>query len=565
MKPALFGFLFCAALAAQPANLEGTVVNQTNGQPIAGVHIRMITGAFGDSDGDQTVYGSISDRAGHFSVNGMKAGLYILAIERAGFTEAPAAKPKAPFNMVALKPGQHLADYKIEMTPRATVSGRVVDEYGDPVTHISVDLEPLPGSNLSFSPFGGPRSGSTDDRGEFHLVTGPGRFYVRVATFMRQMDGAEIRTDGSSGAPFIQTYYPSAANTSSASLLQAAPGQDLAGLEIRLLRGATVPGSSGTLSISGVVNGLPENPQMVQVTLLQGESPDVMYNSNSTNVTNDGKFHFGRLQAGLYRVVARYSSGKTHVRSQPVDTTLGSADETNVQLTLAPGEELTGTLTIAGGAAPEAATPKRTVRLEAVGSMNQFGDDPPGSGDVGAGGAFRITNVLPGKFRPVVEPLPEDGYIESVKLDNMPIADSLLDFTHGVQSAHLKITINRNGAEVSGTVLDAEGKPLLTPMVMIYLVTEPKQMQEMQEDDLHRVTEGKFTIKAVRPGKYRLIAIDALGLFASGDVDMDSDNNDQMKKLFDAAEEIEIKAGDRVVKDVKAIDKMPGKEPRAEQ
>jgi hypothetical protein len=34
-----------------------------------------------------------------------------------------------------------------------------------------------------------------------------------------------------------------------------------------------------------------------------------------------------------------------------------------------------------------------------------------------------------------------------------------------------------------------------------------------------------------------------------------------MKMLFNSAEEIQIKPGDRIVKDLKAIDKLPGKEP----
>jgi hypothetical protein len=563
MKPAILGFLFCVALAAQPASVEGTAVNQTNGQPIAGVHVRLVTGDFGGPGNDQMVYGAISDRTGHFSITDMKPGLYMVMPERTGFVQAPSAKPATPVRFVPLKPGQHLTGVRVEMTPRATISGRVLDEYGDPVQYVSVQFEPVPGSPQTDSFNIGQGMSATDDRGEFHLVTAPGRYYLKASGFIRQDGSSEVRTDGTSAAPFVATYYPGATSTSGASIVQAAPGQDIAGLEIRLARASAATGAAASLTISGVVTGLPDNA-MVEVMLRHGDSPDQMNEAGSTTVYRIGKFSFGQLQPGFYRLVARYSSGKTHLRSQPVDLTLGNADETNVQLVLAPAEELTGTLAIAGDSTPAAPAEKRSVRLEPVDSEFQDGDNETASGDVDRNGAFRIADVAPGSFRPVVEPLPENAYIESVLLDDTPVTDNILDLSHGVKGAHIQITVSRNGAQVSGTVLDKDGQPLLNPMVMIYLMRDPKQMHEMRMDDQHRAIEGKYTIKAIRPGKYRLFALDALSLFsAAGDVD--TDNDELMKSFFNSAEELEIKPGDRVVKDLKAIDKPPGKEPRVAQ
>jgi protocatechuate 3,4-dioxygenase beta subunit len=559
MKPAFLGFLFCATLAAQPASLEGTVVNQATGQPIAGVHVRFVTGDFSDI---QIVYGAISDRAGQFSVTNMKPGLYVVVAERTGFVAAPSAKPATPVAFVPLKPGQHLAGYKLEMTPHATISGRVVDEYGDPVQHVAVQLEPASGSP-QIDPFAGWQSNSTDDRGEFHLVASPGRYYLKAPNFPDQHEYApEIRTDGTSAAPYAATYYPSAASTSAASIVQAAPGQDIAGLEIRLTRQTAAAGVGSTFTISGIVIGAPDNT-MASVFLQHGESPGQMYDSQGGNTGPDGKFVFRGMQPGAYRLSAHYSSGKTYLQSQPVDLTLGSSDQTNVQLVLAPPEEITGTLEITGEA-PPAPAEKRTVRLDPASPFDTSGNPETTPGEVDAKGAFRIGNVAPGRFVPVVDPLPENAYIQSVTLDNAPAPGNVLDFSRGVKGSHIKITVSRNGAQVSGRVLDKDGQPLVSPLVMIFLVTDPKQLREMQPEDQHRVTEGKYTIKAIRPGKYRLFAIDALSLFSSA-TDRDPDDDEVMKTFFNSAEEIEIKPGDRIVKDLKAIDKLPGKEPHAAQ
>jgi hypothetical protein len=562
MKPALLGFLFCATLAAQPASMEGTVLNQATGQPLAGVHVRLVTGDFTDSGADQIVYGAISDRAGHFSITNMKPGIYMVFPERAGFVQAPSAKPAAPFTFVPLKPGQQLAGYKLEMTPHATISGRVVDEYGDPVQRVSVQLEPVAGG-AQIDPFTGWQSNSTDDRGEFHMVASPGRYYLKAPNFPDQHEYApEVRTDGTSAAPYAVTYYPSAASTSAASIVQAAPGQDIAGLEIRLTRQTAAGGVGSTFTISGIVTGTPDNT-MASVFLQHGESPGQMYDSQGGITGRDGKFVFRGMQPGAYRLSAHYSSGKTYLQSQPVDLTLGSSDQTNVQLVLAPPEEITGTLEITGEA-PPAPAEKRTVRLNPASPFDTGGNPETTPGEVDAKGAFRIGNVAPGRFVPVVDPLPENAYIQSVMLDNTPAPDNVLDLSRGVKGSHIKITVSRNGAQVSGTVLGKDGQPLLSPLAMVCLASDPSQLGEIQPDDQHRVTEGKYTIKAIRPGKYRLFALDVLTL-ASDSPDADTDDDELMKMLFNSAEEIEIKPGDRIVKDLKAIDKLPGKEPHASQ
>jgi hypothetical protein len=270
------------------------------------------------------------------------------------------------------------------------------------------------------------------------------------------------------------------------------------------------------------------------------------------------------LQPGSYRLSAHFSSGKTYLQSQPVDLTLGSSDQTNVQLVLASPEEIIGTLEITGDAPLATPAEKRTVRLDPAFPFDTAGNPETTPGEVDAKGAFRIGNVGPGRFVPVVDALPEKAYIQSVTLDNAPAPDKVLDFSRGVKGSHIKITVSRSGAQVSGTVLDKDGQPLLSPLVMVCLASDPSQLREIQEDDQHRVTEGKYTIKAIRPGKYRLFAIDVLTL-ASDAPDANSDDDELMKTFFNSAEEIELKPGDRIVKDLKAIDKLPGKEPYAVQ
>jgi hypothetical protein len=550
MRPALLVlFWLAASLHAQQASVEGVVTDHSTGQRLPGVHVRMIGADISNNSGGiQAVYGATSDEAGHFSVENLTPALYLVIAERAGFVQI-GASPAVPLaiGMLPVKTGQHVTDYKLEMTPRALIAGRVVDEYGDPVEHISVGLEPVPPDRLQQTLFGR-SNGATDDRGEFFLLTAPGKYYVKASPPNRVGGPPEIRSDGTSAAPFADTYYPRAANAGAASPVQVAAGQDLTGIEIRLTRSAA--GASGRgFTISGIVTGAPENAR-ISVVLRYGESEGQLYSSRFATTGPDVKFSFSGLQPGHYSVTALYSSGKTSLQSRPVALHL-AADETTLQLALAPGEDLTGALELVGDA-PAGESAKHTVRLESVDNSNPLGQTEPPAVEVGKDGAFRIGNVPPGKFKPVVEPMPENGYVKAVTLDGKPADNSVLDLSQGAGGSRVRITVSRAGAEVSGRILGKDGEPT-AGLVEVFLLTDPKQVDE---NDTNRSGDGKYSFKAVRPGKYRLFALDILELM-QGFTGTDEDG--MMKSFFDAAEEIEVKEGDRIAKDITAITKSPEK------
>lgn len=540
MRPAILLLILAAPLPAQPASVDGVVVNHATGQPIGGVHVQLITGVF-DSGGIDAAYGAVSDKAGHFSITGMKPGFYMVMLERTGFVPTQPTGP-LPLATLALKAGQNLTGHKLEMNPRAMILGRVVDEYGDPVQGVSVQLRPVPPDPDSVIGLG--ESGnSTDDRGEFRILTSPGRYYLLASPERSRNDGSEIRSDGSNPAPYVATYYPGAADASSASIVHAAPGQDVAGIEIHLIQGAA-PGRGFT--VAGQVTGIPEGGR-ANVMLRFGDSPDKLYDARSFVTTPDGKFSIAGLQPAFYSVLAQCASGKTSLQSQTVDFQLAGADQTDLQLNLRPGEELTGTIEIAGDSPPGVSIEKRSVSLLPADTSSGWGAETvPGEAD--KSGAFRLSNVRHGRFRVAVEPLPDNAFVKSITLDNTAVPDSILDFSRGVTGSRLKIAISLNGAQISGKVLDKDGEPSISPFAV---VTVWKDEKEIQLDDSNRVSNGTYTIKGLSPGKYRVAAMDMLGMgdFAGGGDD------DAMKAVKASATEIEVKEGDRIVKDLKVTGK----------
>jgi 5-hydroxyisourate hydrolase-like protein (transthyretin family) len=140
MKTAALLVILCASLAAQPASVEGTVVNRTNGQPMSGVHVRLILGESTDSP---EVYGATSDEAGRFSFPQLKPGSYLTLVDRVGFFQMQPKGAKTAGVYTTVKAGERLTDLKLEMAEHAVITGRVLDDNGDPPQNGYVQLMPV--------------------------------------------------------------------------------------------------------------------------------------------------------------------------------------------------------------------------------------------------------------------------------------------------------------------------------------------------------------------------------------------------------------------------------------
>jgi len=242
--------------------------------------------------------------------------------------------------------------------------------------------------------------------------------------------------------------------------------------------------------------------------------------------------------AQFYQVSATYSAGNVRLRSQNADVRL-DGDVADVHLQLATGGELAGSIEIAGDA-PGTPVEKRTIQLEFT--PPQFNGPLP-SVPIQGDGSFRLTDVFPGKYRVKVQPMPENGYIKSVTVDSAP-QGPIVDLTHG--GSRLKVVLSRNAGRISGTVLDQEGKPLVDTLAIVLLAQDLEHLDDAKNERVD--SGGRYSFQGVAPGKYRLLAVDAL---RSGAIR----GEDEIKKVLQSAEEIEIHEGEQLKKDLRPVTK----------
>jgi len=535
MRSALLFVCGCAGLIAQQASIEGTAINAVTREPLSDVHIRLVAFTF---NGPTSAYGAISDRAGHFSIATIRPGTYVPTPERSGFLFVNAKPSEARLPSLTLKPGEHRTDWVVEMTPRAILSGRVLDENGDPVQGVQVHIVEVSSDTPPLGLAQVPNLG-TDDRGEFRIVGPPGKFYLRAEIRgWLPNDRPEIRADGTAEPAYGSTFYPSTPAKNRATLVEAIAGKEVGGFDIRLQR-------QHGMALNGTVSGIPENGEGARpIVIIQfGESAQRISSGRSAAVAADGKFSFPAVQPGFYRLWATYGAANTQMVSRTVELQVENGNPPNVDLALTPGIAFAGTLVMEGDP-PGQPFEKATLRLEPAGPAGGYGLRQTG-GEVDRDGSFHMENVAPAKFRVRVDPLPENAYVKTVEVDGAVSADGTVDCST-VRPNRVKVTVSRKGAQIAGTALDENGERLLSAMAVVWLVQDPK---DLRQDSTQRVTpDGKYTFHGVGPGKYRLLLVDAFRIGGN-------DPAETLSKLLERGEEIEIKEGDRMVKDLRMLPK----------
>jgi protocatechuate 3,4-dioxygenase beta subunit len=327
---------------------------------------------------------------------------------------------------------------------------------------------------------------------------------------------------------YAPVYYPGATTLSQATPTPLGPGEERAGLDFQLQR---VP----VARIEGVIANATGQPlQNIQITLTDLNQAAPGIGGNSTRADPDGAFRFTNVAPGQYRIAARAvvgggggrggGRGMGPLRGQTgtgpdidavrlwasMDVTVDGRDITNVGLSLQHGVNASGRLVFQGTTLQPPADLTR-MRVSLVPADPAAGRElaAPVAGRVDAAGRVSMTSITPGRYRLTVGGAPQGWMLESAVVDGQDVLDFPLDIKPGQPPGSATITFSDRGSELTGTLVDGQGRPAPGYTVILY-AADPRYWapQSRRIRATRPATDGRFSFSSTPPGDYRLVPVE---------------------------------------------------------
>ncbi|HUR34644.1 MAG TPA: carboxypeptidase-like regulatory domain-containing protein [Vicinamibacterales bacterium] len=274
-----------AAPAVGTSRLRGRVIAADSGGPLRRAVVRL------NAPGVREQRSTTTDADGHYEFTQLPAATYTVTATRSGYVQTGYRQPRpnAAPRPVTLGERQTLDRIDIALPPGGVITGRVVDEYGEPVSDVMVSAQRQQYVNGTRRPMPAGAPSTSNDIGEFRLYgLSPGEYYL-AATVRAQSNPFEISSDRTG---YGLTYYPSAPDPASAQRVVVRGGDAVSNIVIALApaRVSRVSGvvadADGRLARGGAVMAMPR----------EAIGPP----SATTPVRQDGTFVFTALPPGDY-------------------------------------------------------------------------------------------------------------------------------------------------------------------------------------------------------------------------------------------------------------------------
>jgi protocatechuate 3,4-dioxygenase beta subunit len=522
--------LWAAMAMAQPqtpapatSSIEGQVFNLATGAPLKRASVRLVgLGRRQTTGGMPQMLTRETDDQGRWAFTGLEAGRYQLSAERQGFLRQSygGRKYNTSGTPLPLAADQHVKDILFKLSPQSVITGKVLDEDGEPMSNVQVRA-------LKYAYRNGKKqwvqagNANTTDIGEYRIPNlEPGRYLV--STNPRVGAAANFQTPSNEPLPdapemnYTSTYYPSTPEEASAAPVDVGPGGEIRGIDIRLVK-------TRVFRVRGRVAGLPEggrgNPN---VMLMSKEGSRTIPNAGPVRPP-ENRFELRGVPVGSYIVYAQTGGGQRAMAYQPIEVRGNHVD--GLVLNLSTGGDVTATVKVVDATAPvDLPNVGVTLRPDA-----QFAGPPRGKLTEGV---VTIKNVLPMHYSVSVNGLPDTCFVKSIRYAGQDLTDAGADITPG---SAIEVTVSATAGTISGAVVDKDGKSV--PGAIVALVPKDGRPADIKGNNTDE--NGAFSFAGLKPGDYLLYGWEDIppGAYADPDFLKQYEGRAQAVKLDPSAKQ----------------------------
>ena len=509
-----------------------------------------------------------ADFQGRFIINDLDAGEFLMEVAANGYVRQEygqrfAGEPGKPLNLAA---GQSVKNVVIGLTPAGYVNGSIRNDTGGPAVGLQIQL-----LRARYSAFGqrtlrSVGATTTNDRGEYRLywVT-PGRYYLTARAAGLIPLGFDRGSPNAVQESYPLTYYPGVLDIQEAAAIEVQPGVNLTAIDFTVsrqqpykIRGRVIDSRSGQRPGAVTIRILSESPD--------GESETIALSSggftvNASYNATDGTFEIRNVAPGSYVVKAEILGTNqdaltSTVPSASASVMVSNSDISGLMLNVLPPVSISGHLMIEGRELSTMQDFERIrVRLIPADRLARLAlPSSPQSQTVNPDGTFGIDNVKPGQYQVLVcmglgsDPFfcarnTPDFYLKDARFDHTDVLNTPLQFA-GIAPTPLDIVLSRKPGRIEGVVVNNKHDPVAG----IRTILIPDQNRD--RIGLYKFAEtdqsGRFTIRGITPGAYKVFAWEALEEFAYFDSDL-------MQRFEPYGTSIRVSESDELPTEVKLI------------
>lgn len=493
------------AKPAARAVIRGRVVTLDTGAPLRRAYIRIFGGP------EMSVpRAAFTDAQGNYEIKNLPAGRYEVHANKGGYVQVAFGQraPHHPGRPLVLADGQTLDKIDFQMPRGGVITGRVVDELGEPVIGTTVKA-------LVSRYFAGRRRlvqagyGQTNDIGQYRMFgLPPGEYYI-TAPGTDSSAGNEGMTDNPTGSGYAPTYYPGTPSLAEAERVTMPIGGEL-NADMQLI-------PTRVCSISGTVVDQNGRPAIFAFVSLQPR--DEMLRDSSANVGAgtagaQGAFALSNIVPGAYYLIGTSidepmsSSNKRSMGWMPITVT--GQDLEGVRIVTSKGATIKGRVAYEGGTRPVNTSPIGLhvgCQASGEGPLEMTNASPA---KVDEQGRFEVTGV----YRECLIrtfPTPEGWGIGSVTHDTTDVTDRPLAIKDAETIADVNVLLTNRLAKLTGSVTDDDKRPAKDYVVIVFpedaskLGPQSRFVRSARADQ-----QGQFKMSGLPPGEYLAAAVDTL-------------------------------------------------------
>lgn len=494
--------------------IRGSVVAADTGSPIRRAQVRVAVQGAGTRL-------ATTDAQGRYELRDLPAGRYTISASKSGFVSLQYGqrRPSEAGTPIEVGDGQVMEKLVIALPRGSVISGRVTDEFGEPVANAIVAAMRYgyaAGARRLLPATGQNARDTTDDQGHFRLFgLSPGD-YVVSASFR---SGGESADPSGENTGYAATYFPGTTSVGEAQRVSVAVGQEQHNVVFSLIATRLVRVSGAAVNSQGAPIG--GGSVMLIPTSGRVAAPGPMANL-SGRIDQGGQFRILNVPPGRY--IAQVRTGRAGGRGNATTTqeagrqeiAVGTQDLDGVVLVTAPGARVTGSVLSDRGSTAElrprdVTIGMRAIEADAVGplanSVSRINDD----------WTFDLANVFEARVFRVNTP--QGWMLKSITLNGQDVTDAPLDIAPGQTVTGVQVLLTDRVTEVNGRISDSRNRAVTDATIVIFAADEDKWGFQTRYIRAARPDQdGRFQIRGLPPhGEYLALAVQGLEDGQAGD------------------------------------------------